>query len=196
MSDRDFENRIREMASQGNGDDPPKGHEERFMERLQQEQPAPANRRSAKVVPMGTWWAAAAVAAILLIGFALGRWSGNENGDSAPQVAEAADLDEVSPEKAEVEYYFIMAIAEKKKKLEKYGGLARDDIQQSLKMLEELDAEYEQLRKELAKNFGDTRIINAMIRNYQARLKILTRLLDELEKTERKTEVDYENDTV
>lgn len=169
-----LEDFIRNNASHLDNEELPVGHAERFQKKLE------ARRKR-------TWknWS---VAAMILILVGLAFWTGTYFEEHhpvtiRPQNASLADLSDVSPQMAQVESYFDQQISFELNQVKSQKSAQSQSIQQSLQMLDKLDKEYQQLRKELAVNFGDQRVINAMIVNYQARLTLLQTLLKQI-KTE------------
>lgn len=55
--------------------------------------------------------------------------------------------------------------------------LSQEDKEQFLSFMDELDQEYETLLLELGKNFGDERVLEAIIGNYKKRIELIENLL-------------------
>lgn len=144
--------------------EPHSGHLGRFEKRLQ-------GAQSAKKI---SWkWMSVAASVILLIGFGLGSMSTtNDEGGLAS----------ISPKMAEVQTYFVNTIDKEIQEIEQNRSLQTEDlIEQALDDLEELEDNYKVFVKELQKNGQQRKIINAMINNYQRRLEILQKTLDQIE---------------
>lgn len=86
-------------------------------------------------------------------------------------------LREVSPELAEVEHFYYTEI---EARMAEARALEVSD--ELLDHVTELDAEYEELQKELAKGMDSERIIQAMIQNYRTKLELLENILQEIKK--------------
>jgi len=142
--------------------EPRSGHLDRFEKRLRGVQPRKKT----------SWkWMSIAASVILLIGFGLGNMSKNEVGLSA-----------ISPKMAEVQTYFVNTIDREIKEIEMNRNLQTEDlIEQALDDLEELEDNYKLFVQELEKNGQQRKIINAMINNYQQRLDILQKTLEQIE---------------
>lgn len=143
--------------------EPREGHFSRFEQKL-----------SSKSKKGGlSWkWMSLAASILLLIGFSLGNMNANKT----------LPLSEISPQMSEAENYFINAINQEIKTLEGQRNLNTEQIiENALDELEELEDAYTLLVKDL-KNSGEQRkIINEMINNYQKRLEILQRTLQQIE---------------
>ena len=130
-------------------------------------------RPKPKIVWLRRLRAVAAVAILAVtacvIGFKMGTAS-----------VEARSLADISPEHAEMETYFNTQIQEKMAKLASYrqDGFVKSDFQ-------ELDAIYEDLKKELEKApaGNEEQVIQAMISNYQTKIDILEKVLEKVQTT-------------
>lgn len=142
--------------------EPRSGHLDRFEKRLQGVQP---KRKT-------SWkWMSVAASVILLIGFGLGNMTN-----------EKIDLASISPKMAEVQTYFVSTIDKEIREIEQNRTLQTEDlIEQALDDLEELEDSYKLFVKELTENGQQRKIINAMIDNYQQRLEILQKTLEQIE---------------
>ena len=119
----------------------------------------------------------AAVGLLLLtVGGVIGsQWFGSNNNGS---VASAEiSLSDVSDEYAETEAFYAQKVNSSIKELKKrnYDNSILEDI-------EELDAAFQELKKELGQSnaFSNEEIIQAMIENYQMKIEILERVLERL----------------
>lgn len=127
-----------------------------------------------RIVWMGRLRVAAAVALLVaascIIGFKVGANS-----------TEARALADISLEHAEMEQYFNKQINEKMARLASYeqDGFVKPD-------LEDLDAVYEELKKDLqqAPTGTEDQIVQAMIINYQTKIEILEQVLEKVQTTE------------
>lgn len=140
-------------------------HFDRFEKRLQGKGVQPKKKTSWK-------WMSVAASVILLIGFGLGSMSNNDT----------IDLTDISPKMAEVQTYFVSTINQELSEIESSRNLQTEDlIEQALDDLEELEDKYQTFVRELNKNGQQRKIINAMISNYQQRLDILQKTLEQIE---------------
>jgi len=160
-----MDNKLDRLFSERDFDlkEPHKGHLERFERRLK-------NKKSSS---KSSWkWMSVAASVVLMLGFWLGS-----NHQKTPTV-----LADIAPEMQEVETYFVSAIYQEVKTLEKNRTLQTETIvETALDKLEELEDGYQNLLKELIKNGQQKKIIGAMIENYQKRLEILQNVLQKIE---------------
>jgi len=111
---------------------------------------------------------AAAVALILGLGIVIGKYT-------APTSEQELVLSDISQEYAELEDFYTQKINYKIDllKAQKPNDKALTDIQ-------ELEKEFDLLKKELRNTQNDEQIIHAMIENYRTKIDILERVLDRI----------------
>jgi hypothetical protein len=131
------------------------------------------------------WKVAAAVIFVLLAGNQIAIYlSSPENENKTTNTANSLSLASVSPEYQEVEYYYTNAIDAG---LTQWESLSNEGFisQEEQEMMQEELAEFEQrlnnLRKDLAANPNDERVINAMLEYYQAKLSVINMIVNKLE---------------
>lgn len=163
----------------------PKGHEERFLQRLNESSPSVRENQS--------WmWLKIAAALIVFLGvgyFAVLQFNNNSSGPNLPnnQVVETNGSDtnslktlgDVSPDLKKVEDYYLAAINTELSDV-KMNKENKDLIDGYLKRLDELNKEYINLNKELTENGPNELTVNALIDNLKLRLNLLLRLRDQL----------------
>jgi hypothetical protein len=153
-------------------DEPLEGHFERFEARLNK---ASKPVKTINLRPLLK--VAAIVVFVLLAGNQLRMWF-------FPEKQENITLGSISEEYREVEFYYTNAIQMGMSQWEKLSdeGLVTEAEQ---KMMQEEQAEfdqlYQQLQEELKTNPNDERVINAMIEYYQARMNVITIIINKLE---------------
>lgn len=179
MSDQ-IENWFKEHRDLLDQETPPKGHAERFAERL---------KTSSTSTNHNKWiWAAAAMVAVLIAAsFILGRSSGSA-------VVEIDNtLSSVSSEMAEVEDHFARQVAMKMEHMRSFEHNEENgQVQKNLLILDQLENEYELLKSDLEENPKDERVINSMIMNYRVRIKVMDRMLEALASMNKNTRTDEE----
>lgn len=143
--------------------EPHSGHLERFERKL----------NGSKNKQQFSWkWLSVAASVVLIIGFYLG---------SNHQKTQM-DLADVSPKMEEVQNYFVRTINLELKNIEQNRNLDTETvIEEALNELEELEEDYNVFLTQLNLNENRTKIINAMIKNYQQRLQILENVLEQIE---------------
>ncbi len=171
-----MENKLHDFIKQNEFDvhEPHSGHLERFERKL----------NATKPQKKFSWkWMSVAAAVILSIGFGLG--SINQQNQY--------DLANVSPKMAEAQDFFIIAIHTEMISLEKNRNLETEDIvEDALDQIEDLEDSYTSFVKELKKTGEQRKVINAMISNYQQRLEILKRALQQIETIKNSENLDDE----
>ena len=143
---------------------PPKGHEERFIDRLVTEaerKASPPRWRNFAV------YAAAAAVVILLINVVVVQ-IGNEN----EQVAKRT-LADVSMQTSQIETQLKEQVSIRKEKIDESDPAIQEHIQR----YKELETEFERLEEALNTDYGNRHVIEALIKNYQMRIRILEQII-------------------
>lgn len=98
----------------------------------------------------------------------------------------APPINNIAPELAEVEAYYVSQIEEKKSELSEYDlkVLGLDEQQEIDNELALLNSNYIQLKKQLYTNPNTDEIMSAMIQNLQLRIRVLNRQLEVLQRLE------------
>lgn len=160
--DNELRNRLHDAREQGQFDElPPSGHQMRFREKLLDTHEQKTKRR---VLPM--WAIGLAAALLVFLISALVVYNIDSANDSA---ASSRGLADVSVEMNQMEHYYVDQINQRTAKLD----LADPDINSLVKRYKKLEEDYEQLTIVLNKDFDNEKVIDAMIENYQLRLRIL-----------------------
>lgn len=153
-------------------EDAPMGHFDRFEAKLDKE--LKHQKRFSKKTYLQI---AASIIFVLLLGNQIRLYMATED----PQPVTLAS---VSEEYGEVELYFTSAIDQSMKewdKLNKEGFISEADQDMMQKEMQEFDQMQAQLQQELSANPDDERVINAMLEYYQAKLSVITLIIDKLE---------------
>ena len=148
--------------------EPLEGHETRFLNKLKQANKNPKKKRP----PFWTPFFIAAASVVICFGvFSTITQSQNRDG-----------LASVSPELAEAQDFFTVTIAEELKKLNaERSPLTEEIIYDAMREIKVLESAYENLKVDLQESNHDTRVIYAMISNFQTRIDILTNVLEHIE---------------
>ncbi|MDH7444444.1 hypothetical protein [Aquimarina sp. 2201CG14-23] len=171
-----------------------KGHEQRFMSRLEEELPAKARKFN-----YGWLRVAASVVVILSVSmFAFNEFGSNSidgpqmvNVDT-PLVKDAkvvltkqtSPLAEISPEYEKAENYLLTSIKFELSQIT-VDDTNRELVESFMKRLENLDKEYQDLNKELIEVGPNLQSVEAMMENLTLRLALLNRLKDKLKELEK-----------
>ncbi len=147
------------------------GHQDRFLEKLQQQQGTIGLKTKRR-----TWWKPLSIAASVAVIAVLALQVFNIRPNIKQQVVE------IAPEVSNTEFYFASLIEEqvqllKNEKTPENAKLVDDTLMQ----LQNLEDDYKRLEQDLV-NGGDSKIIlNAMINNFQIRIDLLKEVLGSIE---------------
>jgi len=153
-------------------EDAPEGHFERFEQRLNRQKIRPLYKQRKFYLQI-----AAAIIFVLLVGNQVRMYM--QVPDEQP-----VTLSNISPEYGEAEFYYTSAIDQGMRHWEKLtadGVISSEEQEMMQQEIDEFDATYKRLQKELAANPEDERVINAMLELYQTRLSIINLIIDKLE---------------
>lgn len=159
----------------------------------------PQKRKEAKVISIkfgdsasfsaNSMFMRVAAAIVLLVGCGLTLFLMKSTAPEAGNTIAATTappVNNIAPELAEVEAYYVSQIEEKKSKLSEYDlkVLGLDDQQEIDDELAQLNSNYSQLKKQLYTNPNTDEIMSAMIQNLQLRIRVLNRQLEVLQRLE------------
>ncbi|WP_299765990.1 hypothetical protein [uncultured Dokdonia sp.] len=169
MKKDDIEQLFDRLEGQLSAAEPSTDHQSRFLEKLQSIQPV-----QEKPVRKLNWWKPLAVAASIALVFMI-TLSRNVDTD----VRELAD---VSPEMEQTQQFFTQTI---EKELFEINEQATPETQAVIddakKRLATLEADYDNLKSDLAESGQDKRVIYAMISNFQNRIDLLQQVLEHID---------------
>ena len=170
-----IEKLIQENRNSFDSDEPQALHFEKFDQKL-------GNRLHSKKKRQPSFFLK--VAAIFALGLMSTLWL-YEKFIQAPVNNSFAQmsLSDISPEYAEVEFYYTNSINSSLEDLSPYLEEHHELKQELLdKEFEQLDSLYLDLQKELTENPGNEQIIDAMIQHYQTKMEIIATVLKQLKK--------------
>tara|TARA_B100000809_G_scaffold263853_1_gene318108 strand:+ start:589 stop:1161 length:573 start_codon:yes stop_codon:yes gene_type:complete len=152
---------------------PNTGHENRFLEKLKQQNNIIEDSRSKKI---NYWKPLLAVAASIVLCFSIFSIMQQQ------QSNKLNDLASVSPELSQTQSFFRTAIAQEIASLEAERSPETEEmVNDALKELKTLEAEYQTLKIDLNQSGNDKRVIYAMIANFQNRIDVLQTVLEHIE---------------
>ena len=165
----------------------PKGHEARFLDKLNEELPQQPKRSLFTFLNV-------AASVVLLIGLTFGAYQflGTDDpvdSDNQEIVQEESPLGKLSPQLKKVEDYYLANINLELSKME-VTPENKELFDGYLSRLQELNDEYEVLTKELEESGPTEHIINASIDNLKLRLNLMYRLKEKL------NEINNENNSL
>ena len=153
-------------------EEPQKGHEERFLQKLEQQQ----KKSKGKVFYLNVLTPIASIAACLLVAFLVFNQNLNFNKPNG-------ELASVSPEMEKTQQFYTAVIQTELEKLASEKTPETEAIfNDAIKQLEILEKDHEKLKKDLVKSGNDKRVIFAMINNYQQRIELLQEVLQKIDK--------------
>ena len=156
----------------------PKGHESRFMDKLESELPKKHSQYRFSFLNI-------AASIVLLIGLTFGGYKLiSTNGtdvipENKPETVVTKTLKDVSPQLKKVEDYYLASINFELSKM-KVTPESKELFDGYLSRLEELNNEYNNLTNELIELGPNEQTVNALIDNLKFRLNLLYRLKDKL----------------
>jgi septal ring factor EnvC (AmiA/AmiB activator) len=170
MSTKDnFDNLFGGLKGQFDHEEPNKGHESRFLEKLE------ANTDNKNEIKSKSFWKPFLViaASIVICFIVFNTFNTSE---------EKLDLASVSPELSEAREFFTATITEELKKLDaERSPLTENIIYEAERQLKTLETDYDALKNDLIESGNDKRVIYAMISNFQNRIEILENILDQID---------------
>lgn len=168
-----------------NTEELPRGHRSRFLEKLEAacdpqvdeiQNLKEVSSQKSRVIPLVNWarWALVAGFA-LLIGFAGFNYSRNLDEFDA-------GLESVSPEMAQAQDFFTSTINYELERLNKEQSPQTERIIADAKNgLNQLETEYQEIKKDFKLNQDNKAVIAAMIENFQSRIDLLQIALEQIE---------------
>ncbi len=169
---KDLEDFIKKNNDSFNSFELPEGHFERFQQKL--------STQKRNTISRTYWFSIAAGFVFLIMISALVRYQFMQT-KMAINENKIISLSDVSPKYKEVENFYKADLDQKITEFQKLD--CKIDLEQKKMVdqeLEQLDIVYVSLQKELKINQNDTRIINAMINNYQNKIQFLELVIDQI----------------
>ena len=168
---KNIEEFIRENKSFFDEAEPTAGHLDRFNRKLEVRFSAKTIKRS--IVP---YLLKAAVVTLLVTLSSLWTWDHFIRSDRGRMT-----LGDISPQYKEVENYYVHQVSLMENEIINID-VSDNPVQKKMLMdeIKSMDSVSVQLQKELFANPNDERIINAMIEHYQAKLEIMTYIVNQL----------------
>ena len=175
-----LEEKFLEFKDQFDTEEPNMGHFRRFEKRL--------DKRASEKPKWNpsTWkWIAVAASIALVFSIGFGNFKAEPNG---------LELAAVSPEMEETQSFFVSTIQNELKQIDlKRNEENKQVIDDGLVQLDKLEENYQELKLELKTSNKDSRIIYAMIANFQQRIEVLQFLLQQLDEIEQLKTTKNEN---
>lgn len=148
---------------------PPAGHRERFRQRL-------ASQGGGVAASGRSWWKPLSIAASIILLLGTGLVLLRPSGTLQEQVAE------ISPEASQTSFYFANLIEQQVNELKELSGPDTEPlIEDTLRRLELLEADYRRLEQDLVAGGNSKLILSAMITNFQTRIDLLQDVMRQIE---------------
>ena len=173
-----------------NDNEPMDGHFERFQAKLDKQ------KRKKTITLNLVWKVAAAVVFVLLAVNQANIYFSPEKQNVNPTGNSEFSLASVSPEYKEVEFYYTNAISvglNQWNNLKTDGYISETEQETMRTELAEFEVRFKNLQSDLAANPNDERVINAMIEYYQAKLDIVSLIVNKLQEVKQKNNTNNEN---
>jgi hypothetical protein len=185
MEKKDYIERIITDNLDGlNSLEPPDGHFERFQKRLKDESKTKTFRWNM------VWKVAAAVVFVFLAVNQTRLWL-------IPEEHKPVTLSSISPEYAEVEFYYTSSIRNglnTMNSLSDDGVISKEENQILQEEFEAFESRYQSLQKDLQAHPDDQRVINAMIEYYQDKMEVIAMILNKLQEVKQKKNKSHETE--
>ena len=172
MKDDNLERLFDRLQGSFDTEEPDKGHEQRFLEKLRVSRGGIAMERKSK-----TWWKPLAIAASIafLCTVAVGLYQAEPSLDQ--KVAK------ISPEVSRTQFYFAGLIAEQVNELESESTPeTRQIIDDTMVQLDKLESDYAKLERDLVKGGNSKLLLGAMITNFRTRIDLLQDVLNKIDR--------------
>jgi hypothetical protein len=153
----------------------PKGHEAKFLKKLDEEFPVKTHKSRFTFLNI-------AASVVLLVGFSFGAYQFFSTVEVETPIQETVSrksLGDISPQFKKVEDYYLANINLELSKM-KVTPESKELFDGYLVRLDELNKEYTHLEEELTKSGPNEQTINALIDNLKLRLNLLYRLKEKL----------------
>lgn len=152
-------------------ENPSDGHEARFLEKLSQSKGVVSIQKKKT-----SWWKPLSIAASIVVICVLGLQLVNTETNIKEQVVE------ISPEVSQTEFYFASLIEEQVQELKTLKTPETEQlVDDTLKQLNRLEFDYDNLEQALVDGGDSKLILNAMINNFQTRIDLLKEVLTTIE---------------
>lgn len=154
----------------------PKGHQARFLQKLEEELPEHGKQNTR----FSFFSIAASVVLLISVGFFGAKFFGGEDPIKGDDIVKTKPtIGEISPQLKKVEDYYLANINLELSKLE-YTPESKELFDGYVSRMDELSKEYERLADELIASGPNERTVTALIDNLKLRLNLLYRLKEKL----------------
>jgi hypothetical protein len=180
----DLEKKILDNLDDINSFEPTAGHFLRFEEKLK------SNPKVMHFNWQAVWKVAAAVVFIFLAVNQARLWF-------IPNEKTPATLAGISPEYAEIEYFYTSSIRSGMQAWENLAdsGLVSEEENQMMQQeFREFEKKFEEIQAEFEANPYDERVINALLEHYQAKLNVINMIISKLQEVKQQKSISHETE--
>lgn len=186
MKDNNLEDLFKKLDGSFDLNEPPQGHRERFLEKLNHQNKVIPLQRTKSVI-----WRPLRIAASILVLVAAGLTLLLNRPSTEEQVAS------ISPEVSQTQFYFASLIEEQIKELEDASTPDTQKlVEDSMVQLKKLETNYAKLEQDLIDGGNSKLILSAMITNFQTRIDLLQEVMNKIETIKNFKTYDNENLTI
>ncbi len=181
---KNLENFIRQNRTQFDTEEPPKGHYNRFWQKIRD------NRRTSHYTSW-KFMLKAAVVSILVIISGLWVYERTQENRSPEHIA----LESISPEIKEAHTYYTLEMEKKYAQIKQFDFHNKNQKKLLINELQDMDSIYINIKEDLRMNPHDPRVINALIRHYQMKLEVMNHIVRQLQEIQKQTQSEKRKET-
>lgn len=189
----DIEKQIREKRSMLDTAGPKKGHEDRFLAKLEAEFDSGTGkaRKSPATIRLSAFrqglQIAASIAIIAVSALFLNRYLRDERSSGSPGLSESF---------IEADYYYTSQAESKYREIESFEFRDKEEKKVLLEELKGLEAYHSELIKELELHPDDEQVVAALIRHYQLKMEVMDQIIKQLKQVESEITERYETSSI
>jgi hypothetical protein len=178
----ELEKHIAQNRAQLDNERPRKGHEDRFLQKLQERQQPVRRIRFRHVLQMAASIAIILASAVVLI-------KQDRSGDKRA-------VEELPASFMEADQYYTRQVSERYEQIQAFDFESAEEKALLLDELKDLESYHSQLLMDLETHPGDEKVINALIRHYQVKLDIMDQIISQLNQLKTISNKQDENENV
>ena len=180
----DIEKQIKEQRLLLDSDHPRKGHEERFLQKLER---LPAGRPVHRIRFRHAIQVAASVAIILTSAILLVKQDKSGSKVAQQEIPEAV---------MEADVYYASQVDARYNEIRDFDFDDAEEKALLLVELKDLESYHQQLMKDLEANPDDERVVSALIRHYQLKLEVMDQIITQLNQVKSEISENHEKESI
>ncbi len=180
----DIEKQIKEQRLLLDSDEPRKGHEDRFLQKLERlPERSPVRRiRFRHAIQVAASVAIILTSAILLV----------KKDKSGSKVAQR----EIPEAVMEADIYYTSQVDARYNEIRDFDFSDEEEKALLLDEMKDLESYHQQLMKDLKANPDDDRVVSALIRHYQLKLEVMDQIITQLNQVKSEISENYEKESI